>query len=241
MKRDFTKISFYSKLFKGRSNWYFCYLKAEKLAHVLAVLASRSVSEAASALENTSKFAGQIVQDIVYASAGEVMEETLLADLFSMMTTLRLHVSRGYLHQDTAKLLLEEYEGIVERMVGESRHLGVSVTAEDLEVSPVPEEAPLPSLPYPNHAPEAPSGIKDIYKGHSADKGHMVPQDHKGHLRTSLILDFVRKNRGASIKDISRVIKDCSEKTIQRELNTLIEQGAIIREGERRWSTYRLA
>ena len=44
----------------------------------------------------------------------------------------------------------------------------------------------------------------------------------------------------ASIKDISEVITDCSEKTIQRELNSLIDNGLVKREGERRWSRYSL-
>ncbi len=42
----------------------------------------------------------------------------------------------------------------------------------------------------------------------------------------------------ASVKDIAEVITDVSEKTIQRELNSLIEKGQVIREGERRWSRY---
>lgn len=42
----------------------------------------------------------------------------------------------------------------------------------------------------------------------------------------------------ATIKDISDVITDVSSKTIQRELNSLIEKGQVIREGERRWSRY---
>jgi len=42
----------------------------------------------------------------------------------------------------------------------------------------------------------------------------------------------------ATIKDIAEVITDVSEKTIQRELNSLIEKGQVLREGERRWSKY---
>jgi hypothetical protein len=42
----------------------------------------------------------------------------------------------------------------------------------------------------------------------------------------------------ATIKDISEIITDVSEKTIQRELNSLIEKGQVKREGERRWSKY---
>lgn len=42
----------------------------------------------------------------------------------------------------------------------------------------------------------------------------------------------------ATIKDVAEIITDVSEKTIQRELNSLIEKGQVIREGERRWSKY---
>lgn len=42
----------------------------------------------------------------------------------------------------------------------------------------------------------------------------------------------------ATIKDIAEIITDVSEKTIQRELNSLIEKGQVRREGERRWSRY---
>lgn len=47
------------------------------------------------------------------------------------------------------------------------------------------------------------------------------------------------KNEGSSIKDIAIAVKGCSEKTIQRELNALIGQGTIVREGEKRWSVYK--
>lgn len=43
-----------------------------------------------------------------------------------------------------------------------------------------------------------------------------------------------------SIKDISNYISGCSEKTIQRELNALLEEGRIKKIGEKRWSRYLL-
>lgn len=58
--------------------------------------------------------------------------------------------------------------------------------------------------------------------------------------RTDRILAVLRDKGQASIKDISEVVTDCSEKTIQRELNVLIKDNRIRREGERRWSKYML-
>ena len=59
--------------------------------------------------------------------------------------------------------------------------------------------------------------------------------------RQQIILGIVRELGETSIKDISDNIKDCSEKTIQRELNTLIYGGVLKKIGERRWSKYVLA
>lgn len=59
--------------------------------------------------------------------------------------------------------------------------------------------------------------------------------------RRERVLDVLRDKGEATIKDITDVIKDCSEKTIQRELINLISDNVIVREGERRWSRYKLS
>lgn len=239
MKKDFSKIAFYSKLFKGRSNWYYCYLKSEKLALALALIVEKSSSGQDGSLKSGASLAGQIVQDVLYAATGEVSEETLLGDLFSMLSTLRLHAARGLLHEETAKILIEEYEGLVEKLVGESKHVGLSITSEALAVSTMAEEPLFAALPSPLPTAHTTVGQKDIYKGH---KDSMVKKDgnleDKGQKRTLTILEVVKNNDGVSIKDISKVVQGCSEKTIQRELGVLIEQGVVVRKGERRWSTY---
>lgn len=58
--------------------------------------------------------------------------------------------------------------------------------------------------------------------------------------RQDVIIDVLRGQSQLTIKDFSKVIKDCSEKTIQRELLVLVEKGIVKREGERRWSKYSL-
>lgn len=45
---------------------------------------------------------------------------------------------------------------------------------------------------------------------------------------------------GVSIKDISTAFTDCSEKTIQRELNSLVSKGLIHKTGSKRWSRYKV-
>jgi predicted HTH transcriptional regulator len=59
--------------------------------------------------------------------------------------------------------------------------------------------------------------------------------------RQNIILQLLKKKPDVTIKDITQYIKDCSEKTIQRELIALISVGVLKRTGERRWSKYSLA
>jgi hypothetical protein len=58
--------------------------------------------------------------------------------------------------------------------------------------------------------------------------------------RQEIILSLLRRNNQLSIKDFTVAIKDCSEKTIQRELATLVDKGQIRKEGAKRWSRYSL-
>jgi DeoR-like helix-turn-helix domain len=70
--------------------------------------------------------------------------------------------------------------------------------------------------------------IKDIAPVESKDE------------REKRIIDVIRDKGVVSIKDISSVIFDVSEKTIQRTLQLLIDKGQIKKEGERRWAKYQL-
>jgi hypothetical protein len=56
--------------------------------------------------------------------------------------------------------------------------------------------------------------------------------------RKNTVLDFVKGHNVVNIKDIVPNINGCSEKTIQRELISLIKEGKIKKTGERRWSRY---
>ncbi len=58
--------------------------------------------------------------------------------------------------------------------------------------------------------------------------------------RKDLIIEFLKDKKEVTIKDIAKNIKDCSEKTIQRELTDLVKDNLIKKEGERRWSRYSL-
>jgi hypothetical protein len=58
--------------------------------------------------------------------------------------------------------------------------------------------------------------------------------------RQTIILNLIKKKKEVTIKDIAQIIRDCSEKTIQRELVSLISANVLKKEGVRRWSKYSL-
>jgi hypothetical protein len=81
--------------------------------------------------------------------------------------------------------------------------------------------------------------VKDIEsQGHTQVKKKTDAVDRLN--RKTSILNFIKQNKEAQIKDILTHIGDCSEKTIQRELNELIKDGVLKKEGDRRWSKYSL-
>ena len=62
--------------------------------------------------------------------------------------------------------------------------------------------------------------------------------DKKSVDRSAIILGLFKQKDRLNVKDVSAAIKDCSEKTLQRELLALVARGVLKKEGERRWSTY---
>lgn len=57
--------------------------------------------------------------------------------------------------------------------------------------------------------------------------------------RKDMILKFIQEKGSSGIRDVARSLEvGLSEKTIQRDLNTLVELGLLRKEGEKRWRRY---
>lgn len=65
--------------------------------------------------------------------------------------------------------------------------------------------------------------------------------DAKKISRKESIISIIKMKGEVGIKDISSVVLNCSEKTIQRELLTMVSEGVLRKSGDRRWSVYSLA
>lgn len=58
--------------------------------------------------------------------------------------------------------------------------------------------------------------------------------------RRKIILALIKQKPAITVGDIAKSISGVSEKTIQRELLSMVAENVLIKRGERRWSTYSL-
>jgi len=235
-EKNFHNFALSSNLFKGHSDLYFCFLKSERIAHVSVILHQRAGVRNQS-FDAFVDAACMLPSSVVHLAAGDAELREVLAEVFSLMTLTRLLATNESITKESAQVLLEEFELLAQKIDAGTR-LSPFVTSDDFLVHPATEQQDA-SLTVKGELakrlPETPRAIKDIDKGH-VQKKPLFSKGQQGRLGT--ILDLVRSGGGLSIKDISAVVKDCSEKTIQRELAELIRQGLIRRVGERRWSLY---
>lgn len=221
-----------SELFKGRTDWYYCFLKAEKISHVLVLLSQKQ--------SYTSWFDQAIISattlhtDVLRFVKGEVGMSTVEGDMVALLAAVRMAQTAGAIETNTAKILLKEVEDLLLRFSA-TVHISPFVSRDDFlvdDVAALGESSHVQKThPSLQGAPKDHVAVKDISKGQvngSAGQG----------ARAARILELVNKNKGVSIKDISREVRDCSEKTIQRELAALVGQGLVRKVGERRWSQY---
>ncbi len=238
-EKKFHNFALQSSLFKGHSDWYFCYLKSERIAHVIEV-----VSEAAGAtsekLAEVREHAATLPTSIAYLASGDVELKQVLAEIFSIVVSIRLLITTKVIALETGRTLVEEYYAVAEKIDAAAR-LSPFVTSEDFYVHTSEDTQPTRSVgsELRNRLGISSENIKDNPKGQPVTDGRKeIKSEQAQHPRSQLILDFVLSRKGVSIKDISSVVKDCSEKTIQRELGELIKRGQIRKVGERRWSLY---
>lgn len=148
---------------------------------------------------------------------------------------LNLAQRAGFVSPMNARILCDEYADLAtfvkshqDRIFGASDvHVG-----SDKLTAPVREQAPRTQIS------ETDTKDKIVVTEPSVKKTN----NFKRHVsRKDTILSLLDIKDKITIKDAAQAIHGCSEKTIQRELLSLVSEGVLLKEGERRWSTYRKA
>lgn len=94
-----------------------------------------------------------------------------------------------------------------------------------------------PAIPMRRETPSSIVRSRSDMKPRSANP----ESSSDGTERKNKILALIVDKQDISIKDITQYFKEYSQKTVQRDLLSLVAQGKIKRTGEKRWSRYSMA
>lgn len=170
--------------------------------------------------------------------------EELHHELLSLESTLRLGEAAGLVPKNIGVLIYEQIDLVVRYISNHFltvRKSGIDVAVEAIlaERSNTTKKLGSASATKFERSTAAPATRKKpvrIPAGDISSDAYMVYSQLTD--RAERIKTVLEAKPQATIKDITEIITDVSEKTIQRELNSLIEKGQVYREGERRWSRY---
>jgi len=170
-----------------------------------------------------------------------------LARIYESLSFIEIACTIGFISEMNGQILKREFELLIlelESHKSKDKHFTFTLDKKMFEVKD-------------NHNQLLSRSTKEFSNGHNnkrtdynmsfSNNRHMslikgLPLSHRDASnkqdRTDKILELIREKKDISIKDISSAFTDCSEKTIQRELNALVTKGQIKKVGSKRWSRY---
>ena|SRR3989344_1287155 len=157
---------------------------------------------------------------VVMRSINTINLEPSLENINQMITYLDIVLASSQVSKMNLAILKQEYQALEELLLKEK---GQSIL----------EQLPRPT-PYLK-----PMEVREEKIVLSESKRQIEPS--KSNPRRVQILNYVKSHGESSIKDISKAVPHVSSKTVQRELSDLVRAGLLQREGDRRWSRYRVA
>lgn len=218
-------------------------------------------------LENSTELQSEIrrtaiglVTDVTQSAHSTKKRDTFLTGLLVLVTLLDSAERSGLLSRMNTETLSNEIVALSELIEIVDWHRGRRFAEESFFGGVVPRELFAPE-PAPERSESFERHTKDMYSQRASvsdlrsdpykqqtvkdnrQDGRVQYKERVQEIqkdRRATILGLVQKKDRITVKDVTTVIKDCSEKTIQRELLALVKQGVLKKEGERRWSTYSL-
>lgn len=236
----------FSSVFEKDIRRVYLYKKAERLAKAIH-LVGPAFTNSASLKDRLDRISIGLVDAAILppSASREALSRELLA-LSSILSIARtggmLSVMNADLIVREAHLLLQEIAGYEEPRLMLEEVPSLAALAKSVQAVPHASSQRLRSVAHVTYdsslgGPETGNGhskgqLSDIRVGEGEAKGNSNRRD--------AVLSVLRSRGASYIKDISTVIRDVSEKTIQRELSALVAEGMVLRKGDRRWTTYEI-
>jgi hypothetical protein len=236
----------FSNIFEKDIRRVYIYKKAERLAKAIHLVAP-AFRNSLALRDRMDKVAVGLVDAAILPPAGA--RDAMSRELLALSSVLSIARTGGLLSPMNADLIAREAHQLLQEIATyeEPRlflddaptlaELARDLNSERNQTSGFARTfsvAPTAPAKTPRTASAAPRA--QTPKGQSIGQLKDKNSDRREAIRAIL------SSKGASyIKDISTMIRDVSEKTIQRELQAMVESGEVTKSGARRWTTYTLA
>lgn len=231
------------------------YKKAERL--VLAThLVTNFVPQSESVRENCRDAAQQLLPMVMnlrdgFQSTGTDTVVGITAHVRQLLSLLDIVHASGYISDMNLEVLKHAYANLV-RFLHKSQEGSASESLELGEADFLsPSSAGVSTQNSNGHKARIlkDTNIKDTIKDtefikdikeQTNNRSQSLRAKRRVTSRRMSILDVITKRNPIHIKDIATEISGCSEKTIQRELQSLVNDKVVKKEGSKRWTTYSL-
>ena len=224
----------FNNVFEKDIRRVFIYKKAERLAKAIHLI-TPAFAESVSLKNRIATIAVSLIDAAILPPSAARIK--LSHELLALSSILSIARTSSLLSSMNAELIAREAHMLLQEVaVYEEPRLSLD---EVPSLSSIAKQEALQSASPASVRRVTPERSAHVVKGHIKDTKDVSDSPIKD--RRDAVLSVIRNKGTASIKDISTLIRGVSEKTIQRELLSLIETGIVLKQGERRWSTYSLA
>jgi DNA-binding transcriptional ArsR family regulator len=220
----------FSNVFGKDIKRVYIYKKAERLARALHLI-SPAFSRSLVLARRTEEIAIALV-DAAVLPPNEACP-ALSRELLALSSLLAVARTGSLLSPMNADLIAREAHVLLEEVATyEEPRLSFETVPTLAEIAKAaPRQLPQRGAKEEKREPQKREVAPAISKGHLSD----IPVHSS---RREAILSVLEQKGPSYIKDISTVVREVSEKTIQRELQALVGAGKVTKEGERRWTRY---
>jgi hypothetical protein len=253
-------------LFAGDSYGLFVFQKTDKLVKAIYLLTGL-MSDKEPMRERTRALANKMLENALAMSeriwGEEIYQKNLLSAISEVSVLFDIAENTKMMSKMNHQIITSELQKLADFLVTSSANYSSAKIAFepnlfDGNYNYVPEQTFESILPLQNQNIIKNDSIKDInyplkgqnevLHGNTNNKSNekvsyiKTPAPEKKvkdkNSRQDIILSMLKSGVKLTIKDFAKNIKDCSDKTIQRELSALVSKGLLKKEGERRWSKY---
>lgn len=231
--------------FQGHfSSLSFVYKKAERITtalHLVTKFITPNEPIRESLRVESVELLSDMFSDVTHPFFDDEWLDALTARSAKIVTFLEVAYRLGYISEMNWDILSKEYSQFP-AILREARD-DECVGALNKSFCHVSKEQTV-GMEKAQHVYGGRQGIKDIKRtvstGRQSSAGQALGSHGKKDVRRIAIIGLLKRKEKINVKDVTAIIDGYSEKTLQRELLSLVDEGVLKKEGERRWSMYSL-